>query len=415
MRTDLVPADEALAMVLEGAKPLGSERVPLKRAGGRVLAKPLAARRTQPPFAASAMDGYAVRAADTAGAPVDLRLVGESAAGRSWRGTLRAGQAVRIFTGAPVPKGADAIVIQENAEPLGNGPGTPKVRMLQAAPAGKHIRAAGLDFKKGETLLQRGEVLDPARLSLAASMNHDTLEVVRRPAIALLMTGDELVPPGSMVPKDSIISSNSFGLAALIGDAGGEAIDMGIARDTRKALASAFARALARKADVIVTTGGASVGDHDLVKPALADMGAKWRFEKIAMRPGKPFLFGHLRHKGRIVRLLGLAGNPVSCLIAGMRFLRPLVGLLAGRPAERLRPVQAFAGAALPANDEREDYLRASLTRRSDGALIATAFARQDSSMLATLARAECLLIRPAHAPALHEGNPCPVIVLRAV
>lgn len=411
MRTDLVPADEALAMVLEGARPLGSERVPLQRASGRVLAKSISARRTQPPFAASAMDGYAVRAAETDGAPVELRLVGESAAGRSWRGTLRQGQTVRIFTGAPVPKGADAIVIQENAEPSGDD----RVRMLQSSPAGKHIRIAGLDFKKGETLLQRGDVLDPARLSLAASMNHATLEAVRRPAIALLMTGDELVPPGSAVPRDSIISSNSFGLAALIGDAGGEAIDLGIARDTRKALASAFARALARGVDVIVTTGGASVGDHDLVKPALADMGAKWRFEKIAMRPGKPFLFGQLRHKGRVVRLLGLAGNPVSCLIAGMRFLRPLVGLLAGRPAEHLNPVQAFAGATLPANDEREDYLRASLTRRSDGALVATAFSRQDSSMLATLAKAECLLIRPAHAPALREGDPCPVIVLRPV
>jgi molybdopterin molybdotransferase len=411
IRADLVPAEEALAMVIDGAAPLGVETVAIDRAAGRVLAKPLKARRTQPPFQASAMDGYAVMAADTAKSPVELAVVGRSVAGRSWRGTLKSGQAVRIFTGAPVPKGADAILIQENAEVAGPD----RIRTLQAVSSGRHVRPAGLDFKRGETLLRPGDLLDPARLSLAASMNHARIAVWRRPRVALLMTGDELVPPGSKVPPDSIISSNQYGLAALVADAGGEPLALGIARDRPAALKAAFARALARDADVIVTTGGASVGDHDLVKPVLVAMGAQWRFGKIAMRPGKPFLFGTMRDGRRTVRLLGLAGNPVSCLIAGMRFLRPLVGLLAGLPAEHMQPVMAVAGEPLPGNDEREDYLRAALARRRDGVLVATAFPRQDSSMLATLARAQCLLIRPAHAPALAAGDPCPVIVLRAV
>ena len=408
MRTDLVPVPEALELVLAGAEPHAEEHVALSEAGFRVLSRDLAAKRTQPPFPASAMDGYAVRAADIASVPVELEVIGQSAAGHPFQGEVRAGQAVRIFTGAQVPAGADTIVIQENTEA---GDGT--VTVLEREAVGRHIRKAGLDFREGDVLLKRGTVLDPQRLALAASMNHASVPVHVRPKVALMATGDELVPPGETPGEGAIIASNTYGIAAIVSAAGGEVLDMGIVADTAEALAAAYAKAMAAGARLIITTGGASVGDHDLVKPVLLSLGAHLAFEKLAMRPGKPMLCGHIERDGEIVRVLGLAGNPVSSLVASHVFVRPLVCLLAGRPAQTAEPVPAILATDVPANGDREDYMRATAQRREDGTLVVEPLPLQDSSMLAFLARAEALLVRPVNAPAAEKGDPCRVILLR--
>ena len=410
MRTDLVPVSEALELVLAGAAPQEEETVGLKEAAFRVLSRDLAAKRTQPPFPASAMDGYAVRADDVASPPVTLKLTGQAAAGHPFGGKIGPGEAARIFTGAPVPDGADTIIIQENTQ-AGDG----DVTVMTGADKGRHIRVAGLDFSEGDVLLRRGDALGPQQLSLAASMNHARLPVFARPKVAIIATGDELVAPGGVLRDGAIIASNIFGLIAIIEAAGGETIDLGIVADTRQALTQAIERAIAAGARLVVTTGGASVGDHDLVKPVLSDLGVKLDFEKLAMRPGKPMLSGRLGRDGRTVRFLGLAGNPVSSLVAANVFMRPLVGLLAGRPAQGVVPVAAVFGVEVAANDERQDHLRAGAHRRDDGTLVVEPFGRQDSSMLATLARADALVIRPPHAPAAKVGAPCQAILLRDI
>ena len=414
MRTGLVPVPEALEMVLAEAAPQVEETVALKDAAFRVLSRDLAAKRTQPPFAASAMDGYAVRAADVSSAPVELRLVGTSAAGHPFKGEVGAGEAARIFTGAPVPEGADTVIIQENTQARDGG-----VLVEKGEAAGRHIRPAGLDFKQGDVLLKRGVMLGPQQLSLAASMNHARLPVHVRPKVALIATGDELMLPGETpdgeLREGAIIASNTFGIAAIVTAAGGELVDMGIVKDDAEALSAAFVTAMAAGARLIVTTGGASVGDHDLIKPVLLSLGAKLDFEKLAMRPGKPLICGHIDRDGERVRVMGLAGNPVSSLIAAHVFVRPLVSLLAGRQVASARPVPAVLGCALPANGEREDYVRASATRRDDGKLVVEPLPVQDSSMLAFMARADVLLIRPVDAPPAAEGDACRVILLREI
>ncbi len=412
MREGLVPVEEALAIVVDGAGPLGVETVDIGHAYGRVLAADLAALRTQPPFAVSAMDGYAVRAADVASVPARLSLVGKSAAGRSFAGNVGAGEALRIFTGARVPGGADAIAIQENAS---LEPASRSVTVRQSVAAGKHIRPAGLDFTAGDKLLAKGERLSAAGAALAASMNHARVPVFRKPRVGLIATGDELQPPGPGAREDAIIASNNYALAAVVGDAGGETTDFGIVPDRQPALKRAIEEAVAAGIDIIVTSGGASVGDYDLVKPTLLELGAQIEFEKIAVRPGKPFLFARIDGPHGPIRFLGFAGNPVSSLVSALAFLRPLVSALAGRPATALRPVAAICATALPANDERQDYLRAKLELRADGTLLATPFQRQDSSMLATLAKSDCLLVRPPHAPAAKAGESCEVILMREV
>ncbi|MCG6857358.1 MAG: molybdopterin molybdotransferase MoeA [Salaquimonas sp.] len=414
MRTGLVPVPEALELVLAAAAPQGEETVALKDAAFRVLSRDLAAKRTQPPFAASAMDGYAVRADDVAAPPAELRVIGTSAAGHPFGGALGAGEAVRIFTGASVPAGADTVIIQENTQADDNS-----VTIEKGEAKGRHIRVAGLDFREGDVLLKRGTVLGPQQLSLAASMNHARLPVYARPKVALIATGDELVMPGETLHDGAIIASNTFGIAAIIEAAGGEVLDMGpeteIVEDDAETLTTAFVKAMAAGARLIVSTGGASVGDHDLIKPVLLSLGAKFDFEKLAMRPGKPLICGHIDRDGDTVRVMGLAGNPVSSLVAAHVFVRPLVSLLAGRPAQTARPVSAVLGCALPANDEREDYVRASATRRDDGTLVVEPLPVQDSSMLAFLARADVLLIRPVRAPEAAMGDPCKVILLREI
>jgi molybdopterin molybdotransferase len=399
----LLAVPEALARIVAAAAlyPRATEIVAVAQAAGRVLAADLLALRTQPPFAMSAMDGYALRAADCA-VGRSLRVIGESAAGHPFTGKIGAGEAIRIFTGAAVPEGADAILIQENARAEGA-----ILHPSSDVAAGTFIRAAGRDFVAGATGLTAGSRLTPAALALAAAMNHAELRVYRRPRLALLATGDELSPPGPDAPAGATIASNIIGISAMARAAGAEVIDLGIARDNEASLNAAFDRANAEKADLLVTIGGASVGKHDLVRPVLASRGAELDFYRIAMRPGKPLNFGKLD----AMLYLGLPGNPVSAMVCATLFLMPLLGLLQGdRRAADDRSEPAFLGASLPANDMREDYLRATLIHDSAGKLVATPARDQDSSLLTVLFQADALLIRPAHAPAEQAGAPCRIL-----
>lgn len=401
----LTPVPVALAALLESVPgPTEAETLPLAQCAGRVLAADVAALRTQPPFANSAMDGYAGRAEDLQPGK-ELRVIGEAAAGRRFSGMVGRGEAVRIFTGAPIPDGADTILIQEHAE----GVGGPLIRVSEPANKGQFVRPAGLDFTTGDVLLTAGRRLDSAALGLAAAAGHPTLAVRRKPLVAILATGDELVLPGEPVGPDQIVASNSFALAALVEQAGGMALDLGIARDNHPDLAARIEAARAAQADVLVTLGGASVGEHDLVQAALKAQGMALGFWKIAMRPGKPMMMGRL---GRMVAL-GLPGNPVSSIVCGHLFAMPLVEALLGLddPA-RDRSEPAILGVELKANDERQDYLRATFETVA-GERRVMPFAKQDSSMLANLARAEALVIRPAFAPAAEAGDACRIIRLR--
>lgn len=393
----LLPVTDARARLLAAVDgPTAMERVAIGEAHGRVLAEDVAALRTQPPFAGSAMDGYAVRAADLAPG-VTLAVIGASQAGRSFAGRVEARQAVRIFTGAPLPEGADTILIQENAE----GVGGPVITARQSEPRGRFVRPAGLDFKAGDRLLTAGMRLDARRLALAAGMGHAALSVRRRPLVGILATGDELVLPGAPCGPDQIIASNGYALAALIRDAGGEPLDLGIAADTLPALHAAFDQAEAAGVDALVTLGGASVGDHDLVQKALVERGMALDFWKIAMRPGKPLMFGRLGQQ----LVVGLPGNPVSSMVCGTLFVQPLLRALLGEPDVGPRRMRVRLGRALGANDEREDYLRGTLAPGADGIPVATPFERQDSAMMALLAAADALVIRPAQAPAAASGE----------
>jgi molybdopterin molybdotransferase len=400
---DLLPVEEALERLLAGAAPLEKEGVPIGEAGGRVLAEPLVALRTQPPFNASAMDGYAVRAEDVAALPARLSVIGAAPAGKRYEGTVGKGQAVRIFTGAPVPDGADAVLLQEDARVVGDG----TIEALESVQQGRHIRRAGLDFSQEEPVLAAGRVLDPAALSLAAAANHAKVPVVRRPLVAIAATGDELLLPGSRPGPDQIIASNGYGVAAIARDAGGTILDLGIVPDDRKLIAAAVHRALDAHADILVTLGGASVGEHDLVREVLTGEGMTLDFWKIAMRPGKPLMFGRIAG----MRALGLPGNPVSSLIGSHLFLVPLIARLAGR-THRPDIREARLAEAMPRNDRRQDYVRAAAEERPDG-LFASPFGVQDSSMLKTLAAANCLIVREPNAPAAEAGDPCKVLFIR--
>jgi molybdopterin molybdotransferase len=378
------------------------EIVALERATGRTLAVDLAAKRTQPPKAVSAMDGYAVRARDLAQLPVRLKQIGESTAGHGFSGFLGPKETVRIFTGAPVPDGCDTILIQENARVEAGF-----VEPLQGVASGRHIRAKGIDFAEGQVLLAAGTRLCASNIALAAAMNFAEVAVTRRPRVGILATGDELVHPGEPIGADQIVASNSIAIAALVEAAGGEVLDLGIARDDLGALEDRIVAA--RAADVLVTLGGASVGDHDLVKPALAGQGMELNFWKIAMRPGKPVIHGRL---GDMI-ILGLPGNPVAAFVAGLVFLVPLVRALCGDPdAGREAAEPAILGKALPGNDGRQDYLRAALRPSERGLPVATPFEIQDSSLLRILAQAQCLVVREPHAQPASAGDLCRIIRL---
>lgn len=390
----MISVEDARKRILKAVAALPAEQVALARALGRVLAENVVARVTQPPAAVSAMDGYAVRAADLPRIPATLAVIGKVPAGAAFKGKLAKGQAVRIFTGAPVPQGADSIVIQEDTEPQGR-----KVLVKEAPKPGQFVRPAGLDFKAGDVGVKAGRRLTARDIGLAAAMNVPWLKVHRRPRVAILSTGDELVMPGQEIGPSQIVCSNGISLAALVEACGGEAIDLGIVPDDRKTLA-AMARG-ARGADFLVTSGGASVGEHDLVQEVLGKEGLQVDFWKIAMRPGKPLIFGAIGG----TPMLGLPGNPVSSLVCALIYLKPALEKMQGLdPAGEPSPT-ALLAKPLPENDRRQDYLRASLSRRGDGALLATPFAKQDSSMLATLAHADCLVVRPPHAKPAKAGE----------
>jgi molybdopterin molybdotransferase len=397
---------QALSRILDGATPTAVEDIAIEAAHRRTLAEPLAALLTQPPFDASAMDGYAVRAADVARLPATLEVIGQAAAGHPFDGSVGAGQAVRIFTGAPVPAGADCVVIQENTVAENAERGDAKVVVREGSVDKGNVRKRGFDFREGETLLAAGRRLGPREVALAAAMGHGKVPVRRRPRVAILSTGDELVAPGMRPGPGQIISSNHLGIAALAEQTGAEVELLGIARDTRESLDAHIAKA--DGADVIVTIGGASVGDHDLVGPVLAARGMALSFWKIAMRPGKPLIFGRLGNS----RVLGLPGNPVSSLVCSRVFLVPLLGALLGRPRDDQAPAKARAGVALEANGPREHYMRATTRRGADGLPVVTPVRSQDSSLLAPLAEADCLLMRPANAPGVPEGGPVPILPL---
>jgi molybdopterin molybdotransferase len=399
----LMPVTEALSAVLAGAEPLPEEMVGLDAAHRRVLARDLAALRTQPPQAMSAMDGYAVRSADASEVATRLKVIGEVAAGRPFEKTVGKGEAVRIFTGGVVPAGADAIIIQEDTVVEDAG-----ITITEAAVAGRHIRPAGIDFRKGDVLLARGTRLTDRDLSLAAGMNYAELPVRRRPKVAILATGDELVMPGSAPGPGQIVYSNGYALRALARQEGSETIDLGISADTVEATALGLRRARYSGADILITTGGASVGDHDLVKQSLEAEGVAITFWRIAMRPGKPMMHGRLG----ALRIIGLPGNPVSSYVCGFLFLVPLIRALSGRTDVHHAHETALLGREVAANDIRQDYLRARLEVRKDGELIATPVDHQDSSLLANLAAARALVIRPPFAPAARAGSACDILRL---
>lgn len=398
----MITVEEAVRRIVGALTALPAEQVALAEALGRVLAADVLSRRSQPPVDVSAMDGYAVRAADVAGLPAELRLVGYAQAGGSYDGIVGPGEAARIFTGAPVPAGADTIVIQENTEAAGE-----RVRVVDGkAPVGRFIRKAGLDFRAGDALLRAGRVLTARDVGLAAAMNVPWLRVHRRPRIAILATGDEIVMPGDPIGRNQIVSSNAIALGAFITAAGGVPIDLGIAPDDAAALKAMAAGA--RGVDMLLTTGGASVGDHDLIQRVLGEVGLEVDFWKIAMRPGKPLIFGRIGD----TPMLGLPGNPVSAQVCATIFLWPAIRRLQGAAADESRIVTARLGRDLDANDEREDYLRAALARATDGTLIATPFPVQDSSMFATMARADGLVIRKPFAPPAAAGEAVAVLPL---
>jgi molybdopterin molybdotransferase len=394
--------EEALARVLEGVVAIADTReVDLLDAQGDVLARDIIAKHDSPPFAASAMDGYAVRSVDVAALPATLRVIGEAAAGHGFAGAIGHAEAVRIFTGAPIPEGADAVVIQENTRAE-----TGQVVVLSGAPDSEHLRPRAGDFALGSSVLAAGQHLSARHLTLAAAAGYAQLPVRRRPRVAILATGDELVAPGITPLRDQIVCSNPFGVAAMVRAAGGEPQLLGIARDTHESLDQKIAEAAG--ADVLVTLGGASVGDHDLVGPVLASKGMALSFWKIAMRPGKPMMFGTLG----AIRVLGLPGNPVSSMITARLFLVPLVQALRGLTVSAATPTLVRAAQALPANGPRAHYMRATRRTGTDGAESVTPVANQDSSLLTPLAGADVLIVRPAGAAAVASGELVPTLPL---
>ncbi len=396
----MISVDEARDRILATLHPTPAEIAALADAWGHVTTAPVIARLTQPPADVSAMDGYALRATDgTLGAM--LQVIGAAPAGHPFEGSVGPNQAVRLFTGSVIPQGADAILLQEDATSAGK-----EVRVNEAVVAGRHIRRAGQDFAAGDTVVPAGRRLTARDIGLAAAANHPWLTVHRRPRVAILATGDEIAMPGEPIPSGGIVSSNSHALAALVRACGGEPVVLPIAADTRKAVA-AVADAV-HGMDMLVTTGGASVGDHDLVISSLKTRGLELDFWQIAMRPGKPLLYGKLGP----VPVLGLPGNPVSALVCSILFLLPALSRLQGLPAAPPPTIQAIAGTQLKANDHRADHLRSTIATDSQGRVVATSFPVQDSAMLRRLAHADALILRAPNAPALPQGAEISIIRL---
>jgi len=393
----MISADDALDRILAALVPLPSEVIGFADGDNRVLAQDVTARLTQPPSDVSAMDGYAVRAVDVETVPVELEVIGTSKAGGTFDGVVGPGRAARIFTGATVPQGADTIIIQEDTERGGEN----QIRVLERADPGRHIRLKGVDFQDGESLLKKGQRLTSRDLALLAAMDINRIEVTQRPRLALLATGDELVRPGEPVAAHQIISSTPYALAAWIKRWGGQADILDIARDNEDSLRQAAKSA--RDVDILVTLGGASVGDHDLVQSVLGKEGLHVDFWKVAIKPGKPLIFGDIAG----TTFLGLPGNPVSALVCGLLFLRPAIGALLGINKADLAPPLAIAhlGKDLSANSKRQDYIRARLSRDAAGRLVVIPFDLQDSSVLSVFAAADCLIVRKPLAQAAKKGD----------
>ncbi len=399
----MIPVAEALAHVIDAFSPLKPETVPLGDCLGRVLADDLASRTSHPPVAVSSMDGYAVRAADTPGV---LKMIGESQAGSGFAGTVGAGETVRIFTGAPLPDGADAVVMQENSKPAEGA-----IRMLEGVSAGKFIRPGGMDFSAGDVLLKGGAVLNARHIGLAAAMNAPSLSVRRKPRVAILATGDEVVMPGQAMGPSQIVSSNSFLLAAMVGAMGGQPVDLGIAGDTVDQLKNAIDGAMG--CDLLITIGGASVGDYDLVGKVLQELGLRQIFYKIAMRPGKPLLFGVLEGRFGGLPVLGMPGNPVSTGVCSLLFLKPALAAMLGISQTVTASETATLGQDLPENDLRQEYLRASLATGADGGQLVMPLGKQDSAMLARFSEAHCLIVRRPFAAVAKAGDSVEILPLR--
>lgn len=395
----MISVQEALDNITGSIDLLAAEQVGITDALGRVLAEDISARLTQPPVAVSSMDGYAVRSADTSTKPSLLELIGESAAGSRFDGVVGPGQTARIFTGAPLPQGADAVIMQEDSQTDGS-----TITFNEVAFPGKFVRPAGLDFEQGQVLLNAGKRLTARDLGLAASMNVPWLMVRRQPRVAYIATGNEIVMPGDTVRQDQIVSSNSIALGAFIKAQGGIPVDLGIALDSVDSLKQRLMAA--RGADMLVTIGGASVGDYDLVRSVLGDNDLDLTFYKVAMRPGKPLIFGKMGE----TPVLGLPGNSVSASITSMIFLKPALSVMQGTWQQQTRFETAVLGCDLGENDLRQEYLRASLDVDEAGNLTATPFDKQDSAMMARLAAADCLVMRPPHAPGMKRGERVKII-----
>jgi molybdopterin molybdotransferase len=398
----LLPVTDAIEQILRGVEPLAEESMALSEALGRVLAEDLVAPGHQPPNDLSAMDGYAVRGDDVGSSPVTLKVMGEAAAGHPFAKEIGPGECARIFTGGVLPRGTDTVVIQENTTRDGD-----RVTITEPSKRGRHVRRAGIDFKKGDVLLTKGRRLTDRDLMLAAGMNYPSLKVHQAPRVAILGTGDELMPPGSQLKEGQIVHSSGYALAALIRAESAEVISLGVAKDRVEDIIARIRQARDAKVDVLLTTGGASVGEHDLVQKALAAEGLSLSFWQIAMRPGKPMMHGRLG----AMHVLGVPGNPVSSYVCTFLFLLPLVRRLSGRTDLHATQIPAKLGRALPENDKREEYMRATLETKNDE-LIATPFPNQDSSLMAPLARAQCLVIRERLAPAADKGAPCVIVKL---
>lgn len=387
----MISVEDALARCLALVAPLPAETVALAEAAGRWMCSPAIATRDQPPFPASAMDGYAVQG--DPGPDDNFLVIGEAGAGHAFDGHVGPGEAVRIFTGAPVPRGATRIIIQEDVVRIDD-----RIILKDGLDAGVHIRPQGQDFRAGDSLPPRR--LRPNDLALLAAMNIPTVQASRRPVVAIVATGDELVMPGEDPRPDQIIASNSFALKAMIEAEGGLARLLPIARDTEAELATVLG--LAGDADLIVTIGGASVGDHDLVGRVA---GLEHSFWKLALRPGKPLMAGRLNG----VPMLGVPGNPVSAIVCGHLFLLPMVRALLGRPDAAPMPRHARLTTDLPANGPRAHYMRARLVP-GDGMPGIAPFDRQDSALLSILGQADALLLRPIDAPACRAGDTVPYL-----
>lgn len=399
----MIPLSEARARILAKIAPLPAEQVPITQGLGRVLAENVVARVTHPPVAVSAMDGWAVRTADIASFPVTLTRIGEAPAGRPFAGSVGPGQAVRIFTGGALPDGADTVVVQEDADDHGA-----TVTLKDGGGPGRWVRPAGQDFATGDVGVPAGRKLTVRDIALAASMNVPWLKVRRRPRVSILATGDEVVMPGDMLAPGQIVSSNSLALSAMVRQLGGEAVDLGIAGDSTDSLSALIAAASGT--DLLVTIGGASVGEHDLVRSALGAAGLELDFWKIAMRPGKPLMFGRMGG----VPVIGLPGNPVSALVCAWLFLRPLLLGLQGLPTDdEVR--DAVLVRDMGPNDARADFIRARLSVDGQGRTVAEPFPKQDSGMLSRLAWADCLILRAPHAPAVKAGEMVRIMPLDAL